>query len=772
MSSYWELRLNNFRTHATKTLTLNPGLNLLTGDSGCGKTTIFAAMLFCLFQGKMQNIKPLEAVNPSVSVRLTRFEESQDLNETHYSTGSRGTDRLDFSIFRSRPPETLVVTLNDGTVYCGEEAQSWIHHYFGTELVWLASSYLRQGESHLLVSGSGADKSSLLRDLAFNFNRDVDQPHYYLNRLRSKQLESKNTADQISVEATKARAIAQHFEATYSMEPLLDPGAVKQELESLSRRLIQLQDLSITLNTVDDLNRQIKELEDTAGRIIPDAESMKRLITTVLEWRKLKSKLTLEWTAYPLPDLSWCHSLYQYYKSQGWSHQDLPAWIADRQARAHAWTNSQIILQLNEARTRSHQIQTQAYQDNKASWEAFHYQAATRTSLMQALEALGPVEELRATAGLRYTSLTCPHCQEPVFFDTKKLVKISPLNQDRAQEILDQHHQLSTQLSTLCQPPPPETLEPPPPLELETIEATPCTPLTMTQVPTSSYQEVKKWLDHRHENDIYYACLRLQEAHPDIIQNGHLILDVSHLGCLETKLQDIAVSQALSASIKGSRATLESQLARLPSQDDIIHQLTAFEPLKERYSILEGQLQRDLKYREYQPLLKVQQDWDMQYTKWSRYLEDLNRSLKLVEDCTNTYLENLIESLNYYLAETIGVFFDQSTIIKISGVRTLKSGDQRLQVNLEMSLNGKTYSLISNLSGGERDRISLALNIAFARVSRSKFLLIDEGLSSLQGDLKTRICEYLDAIAHETGLVIVNICHDIPEGYHSRVVTV
>ena len=45
-----KLELKNFKSHANTTLEFNPGISLIVGENGAGKSSIFEAITFALFK--------------------------------------------------------------------------------------------------------------------------------------------------------------------------------------------------------------------------------------------------------------------------------------------------------------------------------------------------------------------------------------------------------------------------------------------------------------------------------------------------------------------------------------------------------------------------------------------------------------------------------------------------------------------------------------------------------------------------------------------------
>jgi len=74
----------------------------------------------------------------------------------------------------------------------------------------------------------------------------------------------------------------------------------------------------------------------------------------------------------------------------------------------------------------------------------------------------------------------------------------------------------------------------------------------------------------------------------------------------------------------------------------------------------------------------------------------------------------------------------------------------------------------SQLSGGEQDRLSLALTLAFSSLSKSPILLLDECLSSLDSKNKENALKCL----RSDDKIVITVDHEAVEGYYDYIVRV
>ncbi len=71
---------------------------------------------------------------------------------------------------------------------------------------------------------------------------------------------------------------------------------------------------------------------------------------------------------------------------------------------------------------------------------------------------------------------------------------------------------------------------------------------------------------------------------------------------------------------------------------------------------------------------------------------------------------------------------------------------------------------INQLSGGEADRVSLALTLAMCRLSKSPILMLDESLSTLDTTTKEMAIKAMTHFTQNLGKTIIVIDHAAIQG--------
>tara|TARA_R110001599_G_scaffold115575_3_gene282433 strand:- start:685 stop:2580 length:1896 start_codon:yes stop_codon:yes gene_type:complete len=142
--------------------------------------------------------------------------------------------------------------------------------------------------------------------------------------------------------------------------------------------------------------------------------------------------------------------------------------------------------------------------------------------------------------------------------------------------------------------------------------------------------------------------------------------------------------------------------------------------------------------------------------------------LKAVEiECKQ--LEDTVNNINTLIETTLPIFFNEPISMTLMLYKKVKN-NLKPCLNLEICHKGCKYDNINSLSGGEGDRISLALLLALNFVSNSPIILLDECVSSLDGDLKESCIEAIKSIPNKT---VICIDHDdTMEGYYDSIIEV
>lgn len=239
-----EIQLTNFRCHESKTVKLNPGVTLIVGESGCGKTTVLEAIDYALY-GKMQKVATHGQKKCTVELTLSSEIKIQRL----------GSKRL-------------ILTYKNQQ-YEDAAAQGIINELFGDYENFSAACYMRQGERCPLMTGSNADKMSLIRSISFKDSKALEIQTTLKESLK------KGEANVISLQSNVKSAA----EVLSSFDKLDSDPDVMATINSQQEKLEAL--ITTGLSSLDEhaeeIVKKVKQLKDDQTLILQKEEKLKTL---------------------------------------------------------------------------------------------------------------------------------------------------------------------------------------------------------------------------------------------------------------------------------------------------------------------------------------------------------------------------------------------------------------------------------------------------------------------------------------------------------------
>jgi DNA repair exonuclease SbcCD ATPase subunit len=207
---------------------------------------------------------------------------------------------------------------------------------------------------------------------------------------------------------------------------------------------------------------------------------------------------------------------------------------------------------------------------------------------------------------------------------------------------------------------------------------------------------------------------------------------------------------------------LEDELAKLPvgGEEDPVE----LEILRDKINLLESQLEQLNDW-----------NWTVQFntqTETTNKLKTTQQELLSIDIFTNLISEAEAQSLNAVI-ETINIttekyleaFFPDEPLT--ANIRAFKN-KTKPEINVELTYKGMDVDM-STLSSGERDRLYLAYTMAFSELEQSPILLLDECVSSLDGNTANIIFDYIKENSKSSLCLI--IAHQIVTGIFDHVIT-
>lgn len=151
-------------------------------------------------------------------------------------------------------------------------------------------------------------------------------------------------------------------------------------------------------------------------------------------------------------------------------------------------------------------------------------------------------------------------------------------------------------------------------------------------------------------------------------------------------------------------------------------------------------------------------------------LMSLNEFRQIAIDLECIQLQSTVDSINLIMNYILEDIFDHPISVRLKLYKKIKSNKRmKPSVNLSITYKGVDYDGINGLSGGEGDRISLALAIAMSKNSLSPFLLLDESMKSIDDNLRTLSIEVIRKVLGDSKTIIC-INHEDTEGNYDHVI--
>jgi len=127
---------------------------------------------------------------------------------------------------------------------------------------------------------------------------------------------------------------------------------------------------------------------------------------------------------------------------------------------------------------------------------------------------------------------------------------------------------------------------------------------------------------------------------------------------------------------------------------------------------------------------------------------------------------NIVTTVNSRLKQIIPLIFEEETSLKMELFTKLKSSN-RIKPTINFIFKKGIRELqINQLSGGELERVSLALTLSLIEFSKSPLLLLDEFLSSLDDPNRKKSIKVLSLYKEDKTVLAVN--HSGTEGFYHR----
>jgi DNA repair exonuclease SbcCD ATPase subunit len=764
-----EILINNFRSIDQKNYSFVTGNNLITGESGLGKSTILEAVIWCFYGGT--------SVTPFT---ITKKKEITKV-EIKYES---------IIFIRTKPPDKCTVILEDKKLEY-DEAQEYINNFLGSKGLWETSSYLKQDNRSNMLFSSSQEKYSLVKELVFGREENINSPENYLKRLNkfSENLEKEYNNTQGKVEVMKE-----------NLENLVSEFIRYDEIEKNSKKLKKL---SIKYEEIKEGIEKLKIQISEQEKIIEYKAKLEKLNKKIEEFPELSLELIQKWKNWfdCKVELESLDKNFKRIDISNYDEVDLVSNLKNLTATGEKYmTNLNISKELHIEydeniikeelisledrikRIKEYQkyssiinsIQKLKEKKNTLSDKEEVY----KNAFLQILEKFNIVgnkydieniEKLNQNLNSIMTNyLVCPKCNQNLVIEEDKLVvkKCKFMKKEEIDKIrknikniqifykaLDSiNTELQNYIKIENQMGIPKNLE-------EVTGDLTKLEIRLKKLKTIEFYKFNKEEVREKENFIkdLRKNIKISKLENIISNNYDTIFDnyekPENLSQYYKEYQNLTFDIEKNTDYlkdKKEKNTEEMKI-KLIKLEDIIGDLDDFKIYEK---IVEKKEKLDEVIQVNNTILKKR--------------EGCYQIKKIINEESSSTFENLIGNFNDLLNEIVGEIFEDINIT-IGMFKKLKGkGELKPQFNMKVTLKGNEYDNLNFLSGGEKDRISIALTLTLSTLLNNPIIMFDESMSSLDEEMRERCLDLIKKYASDK--ILINICHSTIEGYYDNII--
>ena len=278
MMIFTRLELINFKSHANTTLDFNPGISLIVGENGAGKSSIFEAISFALFKSyTTKSINDLVRSNKNIGdkiqmiVRLSFITNGIEYKVERTVSLTKSSSKSTSNLYRIVDGEEEILV--SGNKEVDKEIEVILSMDSST---FLNAIHIRQGEIAELIDKTPANRKKLIGKLLRL--EELEKAYENLPRIsedyktRKAVLEDRiQPESELNFELKKAKE--EHFTLNERN------NALKAEYESLEK------DIEMKNKEKEDLDKQKQEFEALNLNLVHENENLSGL-------NKLKDELS------------------------------------------------------------------------------------------------------------------------------------------------------------------------------------------------------------------------------------------------------------------------------------------------------------------------------------------------------------------------------------------------------------------------------------------------------------------------------------------------
>jgi DNA repair exonuclease SbcCD ATPase subunit len=773
-----KLEITGFKCYTQAEFDLVDGqLLLLKGPSGKGKSTILQALSWVLY-GQMRGI------------------------DNHWDKKGKLQVILTFNnmtILRKKRPNLLQVSESadakseiETTIYEDKVAQELINRRFGLPELWSSISYISQGQKNGLLSSSNSTKMDILNQISFS----GDDPDFFTDAIDQKIKEEKtiysqaegafgercNTLNKFLAENQVNTGLKCSEETIAQYQTLLQTDKIKiQQLRgqlSQYHRLVgaeqsREQRLQVLLKSISELNIGLINVDTTSLEIkiselqssINNSREVNQLTqrSKMIQGKMIKPTTQGTFTQQDYHQVSHSHSVYQrnsqLAQGLGLEYKQEPidikikefSDILEAQKQLHLFQEVEL-LEINLSKSRVEPVDQQ-----------------------QILELQNQIRIMEQGRSI----LTCPHCNGGVRYMGGKLnpsdsLPVEPriIEQTKyklqelqsKQQAYNHYQQLQTKYDSMKRVLPNSK----PSYNMLTQQQQQTMQgfvqqmrgIQIVNLPIHNPIEIKQVLD--------YQQLKLELDSVNRQLGNRVFCDVqelqTQLNQIRKQVQDTQREQVKSDHLMSEKLKLETLETAIPDHSLPQTVKNLEENIAQQELTFIGSKNANYVIKSHGELTSAKTALELKRLR----LTNLHKLRQIATKVECDILQNTVDTINNVISDVITRLFEDPITVTLKLFKEMKSTKKiKPQVNLSIQYKGGEFDNISQLSGGEGDRVSLAITLALNRISGGSILLLDESLSSLDTHVKELCLECIRS--HTEGKTVICVNHEGVDGHYDLV---
>lgn len=794
-----KIYLKNFKSWEYNSFEFDyKGIQLLSGESGKGKSSILDAIYFCLY-GELQKITTYGKNSCEVKIEYR-------INDTK------------ILIIRSKRPNRLVVE-RDNEKYEDEEAQTFINNFFGE--YFMNTSYIRQNNYKTFLYMSSTEKLDFLEDCSLK-KYDIEGVK---RRLRDYIKNNEKSQDELR---GKINTYTEILKQTSKPDKILYPiKCGEKNIDKISKNeRIKLKNYTILLKknkrNFDKNNSLLINLSSKIGKL---EELNKNLILSNENTEKYKN-LIFE-LSYDEKILNLLNEKYEKYKIFQ-ENQKLKQQLESERQQYGEELSNEIKRLKDKLENLNLKLETYSIQstpkelENKLESLSRDYQNALKyESLSSELDLYDGFEldlykesDLSSIENEIYTYkqklskkvYNCPNCSCQVIFTgeniqlPKEKIDFNKINEELKKlennkvEIknylkkLEKYKILDDGINKLYEP---DSTSEEISLKMKEMSKIISEVNSLNRQKEEiikvletqnfpSLQVRKRFIDnltakvskfsHLNDQDDEYKSIQLEdiieqinrekikhtkhtEYNSSITYHNNLIIKYQRE--INEINREVVDFESLKTELKQNENDIKDYETKILNSEEIVKQIELYEKNCEEI-------------KKYQEILNKKEQTQTQLDILHKEAVNLDLLKNKINQAESIAVTNFIEIINSHVQIYLERFFKSDPIqININTEKEVKNKGVKNQIVLDIEYKGHKTDLL-NLSGGERDRVNLAFTLAFSEIFQSPILMLDECISSLDYDNCTNVIETLKE--EYKGKMVICVHHQANEGLFDKVI--